>query len=326
MLNVTIRQLRSLIEIEQTGKISSAANRLGLTGPAVTLQLKQMEEQIGLPLFDRTPDGMRPTAAGNAALEAAHSIHECLRTLDEQMTALKGGRRGTLKLGAVSTAKYFAPRMIAAFQASHPDIRIDLFVGNRAETINALRQRNIDIALMGRPPNDLDVRASIFGDHPLVIIAPADHRLAKKREITKEEIAAEQFLVREPGSGTRISLEIFFADVPGKLDNLGSDMGSNETIKQAVMAGLGIAFISAHTIEQELQLGKLVVLDVAGMPIRRQWFSVSRADRNQSPAMRIFESFLARDGARYLPIIPTTYPAEMMNSFGSGRSKRKSSK
>ncbi|MCI5073881.1 LysR family transcriptional regulator [Oricola sp.] len=322
MLNLTMRQLRSLTAIEQSGKISIAANGLGLTGPAVTLQLKQAEEEIGMPLFDRTPDGMRPTAAGQAVLEAAHAIQERLRALEEEIIAFKGGKRGTLKLGAVSTAKYFAPRLIAAFQKTHPDIDIELFIGNRAETIEALRRQTIDIALMGRPPRDLEVEAALFGDHPLVIIAPADHRLVGKRDITKEEIAAEKFLVRERGSGTRISLEIFFADIPGKLENLGTEMGSNETIKQAVMAGLGVAFISAHTIEQELQLGRLAILDVSGMPIRRQWFSVSRSDRTASPAMRIFRDYLIRDGARHLPITPKTYPAEMISSYADTPLKR----
>ena len=315
MLNLTLRQLRSLLAIEQAGKISLAANALGLTGPAVTLQLKQLEDETGLALFDRTSDGMRPTAAGQAVLDAAHAVQERLRMLEEEITAFKGGKRGTVKLGAVSTAKYFTPRLIAAFQKDNPDIDIELFVGNRADTIDALRHQTIDIAVMGRPPRDIDVEAYLFGDHPLVIIAPPDHPLAKKRDIAKEEIAAEKFLVREPGSGTRTSLEIFFADVPGKIDNLGTEMGSNETIKQAVMAGLGVAFISAHTIEQELETRRLVILDVAGMPIRRQWFSVCRSDRTQSPAMRIFRDFLIRDGARYLPIIPTTYPAEMLSTY-----------
>lgn len=322
MFNLTLRQMRSLIAIEQMGKISLAANGLGLTGPAVTLQLKQAEEEIGLPLFDRTPQGMRPTAAGRAVLDASHAVQERLRLLEEELIAFKGGKRGTLKLGAVSTAKYFTPRLIAAFQQKFPDIEIDLFIGNRAATIDALRQQSVDIALMGRPPRDIEVEAVLFGDHPLVIVAGPDHPLAKKRDITKEEIAAEKFMVREPGSGTRISLEIFFADIPGRLEQLGTEMGSNETIKQAVMAGLGVAFISAHTIEQELQLDRLVILDVAGMPIRRQWFAVSRADRSQSPAMRIFQQFLTSEGAQYLPVIPKTYPPEMIGVYNTLPLKR----
>ena len=309
MRNTTFRQLRSLQAIHACGKIYGAAKELGLTAPAVTLQLKQLEEDIGLTLFDRAPDGMRPTAAGLAVLEAARAIEKRMRMLADEIDAISGRRIGNLKLGVVSTAKYFAPRLMAAFQKQHPGIQVDLHVGNRAKTIDALRRHDLDIVLMGRPPREVPVRSLVFGDHPFVIIAPAGHPLAAKRGIAKAEIAAERFLIREPGSGTRISLEIFFADIPEKLEDLGTEMGSNETIKQAVMAGLGVAFISAHTIEQELQLGRLMILDVRGMPIMRQWFSVSRLDRSLSPAMLAFNDFLTQDGSRYLPPFGDLRPA-----------------
>jgi DNA-binding transcriptional LysR family regulator len=317
MSNVTVRQLRALVAIRETGKISSAASRLGLTGPAVTLQLKQVEDEFGIALFDRASDGMRPTVAGLAAVEAARAVLDRLRQLGDEMKSIAAGGKGALTLGVVSTAKYFAPRMIAAFRKREAGITVDLIVGNRSEIIDALHRNTVDIALMGRPPRDVPVRAAIFGDHPLVIVAPADHPLARRHDIAKEVIAREHFLLREQGSGTRMSLEFFFSDVPGRIESIGTEMGSNETIKQAVMAGLGIAFLSAHTIEQELQLGRLVILDVIGMPIRRQWFSVVRADRNPSPAMQAFGEFLAHDGASYLPVIPNTYPAESIGRTAS---------
>lgn len=315
MQNLSLRQLRALVAIRDTGKISSAAKALHLTSPAVTLQLKQMEEEFGVLLFDRTPEGMRPTAAGLVAIEAARAIQERLRVLADELAAITGKRSGLLKLGVVSTAKYFAPRLIGAFMKEYPGIKVDLFVGNRAETIAALKRHEVDIALMGRPPRDLPVRSAIFGDHPLVIVAPPDHRLASRMDIPKEEIAREEFLVREPGSGTRISLEVYFAAIPGWAERPRTEMGSNETIKQAVMAGLGIAFLSAHTIEQELQLGRLAILDVEGMPIRRQWFAVSRLDRSPSPSMEAFGEFLAREGPRHLPVIAKTYPASATGNF-----------
>ncbi|MBS3648358.1 LysR family transcriptional regulator [Pseudaminobacter sp. 19-2017] len=308
MLNLTLRQLRAVETIATSGKIVNAAKQLNLTGPAVTIQLKQAEETLGLTLFDRTADGMRPTAAGLAVLDAAQAIEQRLRMLRDQIDAIKGVRSGSLRLGVVSTAKYFAPRLMAAFIKEYPDIEMRLLVGNRAETIASLRNHDLDIALMGRPPRDVPVRASAFGDHPLVIVAAPDHPLAKRRDISKEEIAAEHFLIREPGSGTRISLEIFLSDVPGRLDDLGVEMGSNETIKQAVMAGLGIAFISAHTIASEVESGRLAVLDVVGMPIRRQWFGVMRTDRAISPAMATFHDFLMRKGASHLPHFGRLYP------------------
>jgi LysR family transcriptional regulator, low CO2-responsive transcriptional regulator len=303
MRNLTLKQLRAVRAVMTHRKIAAAANEIGLTPSAVTLQIKEVEKELGLPIFDRTGDGVHPTHAGLAVVDAARAIDMRLEELGEDLDAIKGLRKGTLKLGVVSTAKYFAPRMIAAFKRMLPGIEMKLVVGNRSEIIAALEGRTIDIAIMGRPPRGLAVRAVVIGDHPLVIIAPPDHTLVGENQIGKDRIAREQFLVREPGSGTRTSLEIYFADIPGRLDNLGTDMGSNETIKQAVMAGLGIAFISAHTIEQEIELGRLVILDVVGLPVHRQWFAVSRSDRKLSHALAAFQEFLTAQGPRYLPEI-----------------------
>ncbi|WP_113340910.1 LysR family transcriptional regulator [Rhizobium cremeum] len=313
MRNVTIRQLRTIEAVCRLGKINLAAAELGLTGPALTLQIQQLERDAGVALFDRGREGMVPTGFGLAFLEAARSVEDSLSALEESISAMKGLRKGRLRLGVVSTGKYFAPQLIAAFRKHAPSIEINLFIGNRAEIIQKLRDHEFDIALMGRPPRDFEVRSQVFGDHPLVFIAPADHPLAGVLDISRERIAEEQFLVRERGSGTRISLEIFLSAVPRRLEDLGTEMGSNETIKQAVIAGLGIAFISAHTIEQEVKLGRLVILDVVDTPIRRQWFSVSRRDRSFNPAMQAFERFLLTEGARHLPVVAKPYPA---NAFG----------
>jgi DNA-binding transcriptional LysR family regulator len=307
MRNVSLRQFRAVGAIHKHGKIVHAAAELGLTPPAVTLQLQQIEAETGLTLFDRTPDGMRATTAGLAVLGAALSIEERLRALADELDAIKGLRRGRLRLGVVSTAKYFAPRLMAAFMAGLPEIEMSLRVGNRAETIQRLHDHDIDIALMGRPPAHMPVRATVFGDHPLVIIAAPDHPLASARDISKEAIAREAFLVREQGSGTRISLEIFMRELPFWLETPAIEMDSNETIKQSVMAGLGIAFISAHTIASELETGRLAMLDVIGMPIRRQWFAVTRSDRAMTPSMSAFHSFLSHEGARHLPLVGRLY-------------------
>lgn len=308
MRNITLRQLRSVTAIQRHGKIVSAAAELGLTPPAVTLQLQQLEQETGLVLFDRTPDGMRTTTAGLAVLDAAQAIEERLRALSDEIDAVKGVKRGSLRLGVVSTAKYFAPRLMAAFMADFPGIEMKLVVGNRAETIESLKNHSLDIALMGRPPPDVPVRAIAFGDHPLVIIAAPDHPMVGQHDISKERIAGQSFLMREPGSGTRISMEIFMRGVSGWMDNPGIEMDSNETIKQSVMAGLGVAFISGHTVAYEVETGRLALLDVVGMPLRRQWFAVARSDRAMTPAMGAFHDFLARSGARYLPAFGRLYP------------------
>ena len=308
MRNISLRQLRSVTAIQRHGKIVAAAAELGLTPPAVTLQLQQLEHETGLVLFDRTPDGMRATVAGLAVLDAAQAIEERLRVLSDEIDAVKGLKRGSLRLGVVSTAKYFAPRLMAAFMADFPGIEMSLSVGNRAETIESLKNHSLDIALMGRPPAGIPVRAVVFGDHPLVIIAPPDHPMVKQRDISRERLAGQSFLMREPGSGTRISMEIFMRGVSGWMDNPGIEMDSNETIKQSVMAGLGVAFISGHTVAYEVETGRLALLDVIGMPVRRQWFAVARNDRAMTPAMGAFHDFLARSGARYLPVFGQLYP------------------
>lgn len=304
---MTLRQLRALSAIQEHGKIVSAAKVLNLTAPAVTLQLKQVEEEAGVALFDRTSEGMRPTAAGLVFIDAAQTIEERLRMLADEIGAIRGVRKGSLVVGAVSTAKYFAPKLFAGFMHDYPGVDMKLVVGNRAETIDSLRNHRADIVLMGRPPQDLPVRSTIFGDHPLVVVAAPDHPLVGKRDISKEEIALEHFIVREQGSGTRISFERFLGEISGRLDDPGTEMDSNETIKQAVMAGLGVAFISAHTVAWEVEAGRLAVLDVTGLPIRRQWFAVSRADRTVTPVMAAFEDFLGRKGAAYLPLVRQLY-------------------
>ena len=303
MRNLTLRQLRAVLAVKRLGKINLAASEIGLTAPAVTLQIQQAEAQAGIALFDRTSDGLRPTDAGLVVVEAALAIEERFGQLADELAAVAGGRRGTLRLGAVSTAKYFAPSLVAAFMTEAPDVDFSLAIGNRAATIEAIENRQVDIALMGRPPRNVQVQPTLIGEHPLVIIARPDHPLAGTRRIGKSRIAEEKLLVREQGSGTRMSLELFIGDMPGRHDNLGMEFGSNESIKQAVMAGLGVGFISAHTIALEVELGRLVILDVVDTPVRRQWFAVSRTDRTPSPTMIAFRDFIIRRGREFLPAI-----------------------
>jgi len=301
MRQLSFRQLRAVLAVDRLGKINLAAGELGLTPSAVTLQIQQAEAEIGDALFDRTKDGFRATDAGRAVIAAAREIEARLDQLADEIIAVRSASRGILRLGAVSTAKYFAPAMAAAFMEEFPGIEVQLFIGNRATTIDALTDRDVDVALMGRPPWQVPVQSFLIGEHPMVIIAPPSHPLAAARRIPKRRIAEETFLVREQGSGTRSSLELYFADIPGRGDRLGPGFGSNETIKQAVMAGLGVALISAHTIAIEVELGRVVILDVVGTPVRRQWFSINRADRSLSPPLAAFRDFIGRRGRTFLP-------------------------
>ena len=309
MRTLSLRQLRSVQEISRLGTIAAAARALGLTAPAITLQIKQMEEEFGLTLFDRTSDGMHLREAGFATLKAANAIESVLQALRDDLDAIKGVRRGSIRIGVVSTAKYFAPSMIAGFRKDHPSIEIKLLVGNRSEIIEQLRAYELDIALMGRPPKEIPVEATVFGDHPLVMIAAPDHPLSALRHIDKAKLLHEPIIIREPGSGTRKSLEVFFATIPDALESNTIEMGSNETIKQAVMAGLGIAFISAHTIAFEVEMRRLAILDVIDMPIRKQWFAVTRSDHVPAPAEQAFSRFLTQKGATFLPLLERLYSA-----------------
>ena len=304
MRNLTLKQLRGVSAIGSSRRIVTAAKELGLTPPAITLQLQQIETEVGLRLFDRTTDGLLPTEAGLITMETAAQISSMIAAYGDRLAALKGLAAGHISVGVVSTAKYFAPRLIAGFAQTHSGIEVRLSVGNREEVIGLLRDFQIDVAIMGRPPKDLSVDAIAFGNHPLVIIAPPDHRLAKRRRIPKADLSEEVFLIREEGSGTRISMEIYLAGMALRTGNLKIESGSNETIKQAVMAGLGIAFISAHTVEAELESGRLVLLNAEGMPVQRKWFGVRRRDKEPMPASLAFFDFLSREGRRFLPLCP----------------------
>ncbi|MGQ7793432.1 LysR substrate-binding domain-containing protein [Faunimonas sp. B44] len=300
-MQITIKQLKALRTVTRTGRIASAANALNLTAPAVTLQIKGLEEAVGMPLFDRTSEGLRLTDAGRVMLETAEQVDALIAAGCERILALKGAAAGRVQVGAVSTAKYFAPQLIAAFMRERSGVEIRLQIGNRVEILEALRDFRIDLAVMGQPPGDLPVEAAVIGEHPLIIVASPEHRLARRKSVPRAELAGETFLMREQGSGTRAAMETFLADITPGRGYARIEMGSNETIKQAVIAGLGIAFISAHTVAAEIESGRLVELAVEGMPIRRRWFVVRRAERTLSPAAAAFEAFLSREGARYLP-------------------------
>ncbi|MBC7280633.1 LysR family transcriptional regulator [Hoeflea sp.] len=309
MFNISLRQMRTLLAIQKHGKISAAARALGLTSPAVTLQVQQLEQELGCQLFLRTKTGAQPTEIGEIAIQSAHRLIHELTSFEEIVQAHKGVAAGTIRLGVVSTGKYFAPRVIAAFTAMHPGISMTLVAANRADIIQKLHDHDIDVALMGRPPTTFKVQATLFGDHPLVFIASPEHPLAGKLDISREELAEQKFIVRERGSGTRSSYEFFMSDTLGGLRTAPTEMDSNETIKQAVIAGLGIAFISGHTIEQECLSGKIVILDVVETPIRRQWFSIRHASRTSTPALQALDDFLRLRGPSLLPVLSKPYPA-----------------
>ncbi|ASG22088.1 LysR family transcriptional regulator [Nitrospirillum viridazoti] len=302
MRNVTLKQLRALAAVAETGSVTAAAKRLHVTPPAVTMQVQALEDLLGVPLLDRLGERFKPTDAGREVIETATRIEAELHNCAAAMEALRNLSGGRVAVGVVSTAKYFAPYALGAFRAEYPQIELSLMVGNREDIIAALKADSIDIAIMGRPPRDLQVDMHAIGDHPHIMIAPPHHPLVGRRHLKLAEFAHETFLVREVGSGTRMLMEWFFAQADLH-PPISMEVGSNETVKQAVMAGLGLSFISAHTIAAELESGRLAPLDVEGLPIVRQWFLAKRSDKRLAPAAAAVKAFLVERGREFLPSV-----------------------
>ena len=283
------------------GSYAKAGQELGLSPPAVTAQMKALEDELQMPVFERIGGKMRPTAAGRELIAASQRVALAVADAERAIVALRSPEQGSVVVGVVSTAKYFAPMALAAFRKRFPSIELKLVIGNRAEIISGLKTLDFDLAVMGRPPAELDAETLVIGDHPHVIISPTEHRLARRKRLSPHELAKEAFLVREPGSGTRILMERVFEEAGAQAPAIAMEIGSNETIKQAVMAGLGLSFISAHTVAAEVADGRLAVLDVAGLPVMRQWLVVRAREKRLLPAGQALNEFLAEEGGSFLP-------------------------
>lgn len=297
---ITLKQIRGFEAVVNAGSVSGAARELHLTPPAVSLQLRDLENTIGLPLLERSDSGLVPTLAGQELFALSQEFQSILSRFGETVTELKGIDHGVVSVGVVSTARYFAPMVLAEFMRIYQDIKIQLQVGNRATIMQKLESLELDFAITGLPPEHFKVKKEFISNHPQIIIAAPDHPLAKGTRISLSELTEETFLLREPGSGTRSVTDMLFArrqDLPKS----GLEFGSNETIKQAVMAGMGIALISAHTVAAELKEKRLIALDVKGTPINRKWFVVKHANKRFLSSAQALWNFVARNGKHYLP-------------------------
>jgi LysR family transcriptional regulator, low CO2-responsive transcriptional regulator len=297
--DASLRQLQILDSAARTLSFSRTSEALHVTQPAVSMQMKQLEELAGLPLFERIGRRLHLTEAG---AELARHAREVLRTLEqaeEALSSLRGLKGGRIRVAVTSTAKYFAPKLISLFARRHPDVAVRLHVNNREVVIQALAANDVDLAIMGKPPDALDTAASTFAEHPFVVIAAPDHPLARRRSVPLAAFAAETFLVRETGSGTRAAMERFLA-AHGLEIRVGMTLESNETIKQAVMAGMGLSFISRHTVGLELSVGALSVVHAPGLPVMRAWNVVHLSAKRLSPAAQAFEAFVLEEGKAFL--------------------------
>lgn len=299
-MNLTFRQLRVFAEVARHGSMARAAEVLHLTPPAVSMQIKELEGHVGLPLFDRQGRTVALSTAGEYFLVHAKRLLAALKEADDAMARMKRVEGGLLTIGMVGTAKYFVPHLLARFHESHLGVEIQLrVVGNREQLLTLMASGEVDLCIMGRPPRELATRAEAFAPHPLVFVAPPGHPLLLHAQAPVALLAPYPFIAREPGSGTRTAMANFFSE-HRFAPHITMEMSSNETIKQAVIAGLGLSFLSLHTVGLELRNGLLTVLDIAGTPLMRTWHVVHLGARVLSPAAEAFRCFVIEEGAAFL--------------------------
>lgn len=291
MLHLTFRQLQVFESVARHLSFSQAAKELHLSQPGVSMQIKQLEGVMGQPLFEQLGKKIFLTDVGREVLRTSHSISQQLADLEDNLRDLRGLKQGALTVGVVSTVSNFAIRLISRFRIEHPEVRITLNVVNRETLLAQLANNEVNLALMGQPPAGHDLESSPFMENPLVIIAPLNHPLARQKNIPLAQVAKEDFVAREPGSGTRNATDAFFQS-HGLTLRAAMEMNKNEAIKQSVEAGLGLGVVSRHTVTLELAARRLVSLDVEGFPIRRQWHLVHRKNKYFSMAASVFAQFV----------------------------------
>jgi LysR family transcriptional regulator, low CO2-responsive transcriptional regulator len=291
---LTIRQLEVLATVGREGSVTAAAEALHLTQPAVSMQLRQLEDQLELTLFETVGRRLQITEPGKELVQLAIELLARLDDLEQTARSLRGVGHGRVRLGVVSTAKYFAPRLLAQFLKLHGGLEFKLTVHNRAEIIDQLQSYAVDLGIMGQPPEGMPLDGTSFAPNPLVAIAAPSHPLSLRRGLRPDDLTAQPFIVREPGSGTRSAMDRYFSDHGVRIRHV-MEADSNETIKQAVMAGIGLGFLSLHTVRAELAAGRIATLDVFGLPLQRQWYVVHSSQRRLTPAAEEFRQYLLRE-------------------------------
>jgi DNA-binding transcriptional LysR family regulator len=304
---VTLHQLRLLGALARHLNMTRAAEEIHVTPSAFSIQIKQLSQGLGLPLHEQAGKKLFLTEAGRAVAAASRDMLDRLDLLGMELAEMQGLERGRLSLAMITTAKYFATRLIGDFCRAHPEVEFALEVVNREQILERMRQNLDDLYIMGQAPEDLDVVAAPFAENPLVVLAPAGHPLCEENRIAPERLEREPFILREPGSGTRQATERYFAQ-RGIRPPTRMTLGSDETIKQAVAAGLGLAVLSRHVLTLDQGSGPLREIDVEGFPIRRQWYIVYLRDKKLSPLARAFLRLLKasrRQGSRDSPDVAT---------------------
>ncbi len=295
-MHVTLQQLKLFHAVVKHGGFTRAAQEMHLTQPAVSIQIKRLEDHIGLPLFEHVGRKTHMTLAGRELFDACSDVIERLDSLAATIDSLKGEISGPLRISVVTTAKYFLPHLLGAFVQEYPKVNPSLTVTNRANVLQRLEDNLDDVVIMGQVPEGMKVEAFPFLENVLVVVAPPDHPYADGRLVTLEQLARERMLVREEGSGTRIAMGKLFAS-RNLTPTFHMELGSSEAIKQGVMAKLGVAVLSLHSLHLELSMGRIAMLNVEGFPQRRPWYAVYNHGKRHTLAVTRFIQFLTEKGS-----------------------------
>ena len=298
---ITLKQLRAFKAYIEQGSVVKAAEFNNVTPPAITIQIKALEELAGATLHKRIENQIRLTDTGHRVLELANSLTQSIERAGEDLENIRYARSGSVRLGIVSTAKYFIPSAMANYKKAHPGIEVSLFIGNRTAVMEQLEKGAIDLAITGRPRGDFAKTSVKVCDHPYEMVAAANNPLTNRKNLTLFDLSNQEFLVREEGSGSRALMESVFAIEGFPIPRIGLEVDSNETIKQGVMAGLGVAFISGHTIYQETESGRLVILNVVDFPIVRAWYAVQNPNVVSSAATESLRDFIIATVPQFIP-------------------------
>jgi LysR family transcriptional regulator, low CO2-responsive transcriptional regulator len=298
-MNITFRQLQIFESVAQHLSYTRAAEVLYLTQPAVSMQIKQLESEVAMPLFERMGKSLFLTEAGDELLVYARNISQQLIEVNDVLDELRGSKKGRLNIAVATTATSFSLKLLGEFYKRFPGANITLDVTNRASLLNHLGNNSIDMVIMGQPPEGLDVEAESFMDNPLVVISPKEHELVGKKNIPLKVLQQETFIMREHGSGTRIAMERFFEESGYSISSV-MEMSSNEAINEAVEAGLGLGIVSKDTLELKLKMGQLKILDVESFPIMRHWYLVHRKGKRFTALMTAFKNLVQQESKEIL--------------------------
>ncbi|NQV83242.1 MAG: LysR family transcriptional regulator [Rhodospirillales bacterium] len=298
-MHTTLKQLTSFEAVARLRNFTRAAEELNLSQPAVSMQVKQLENQVQAPLLEHRGRVIEPTEIGMLVLEHARAILDEVDALSAAVDSRKGLKIGKLRLSTVTTVTYFMPTLLRTFCQQHPDVEVIFNVANRQDQLRQIQDNETDIAIMGRPPDDMALTSVPFLKNPLVIVAPREHPLAKKKNIAIERMADEVFLMREAGSGTRGAMERLFKENKVPITT-SIEVSGAEALKQGVQAGLGLALLSRDSVDLELKLGRLVELDLKGLPIQRDWYLVHRSKKRLNAPAAAFKHFIENDASGLL--------------------------